>query len=71
MIIQKYEKNGLIGKLYHNKMGYYYKIFYGKKVVAMAYVHVYDKNLCISRLLADLDNIDMERVSKLDGQVLR
>jgi len=65
MIIEKVEKNGLTAKLYHNKMGYNYKIFKGKKVVAIGYVHLFDKDLCIYRMLNDLDNIDFNKAEAI------
>ncbi len=65
MIVLKVEKNGLIGKLYHTQMGYNYKIFKGKKVVAIGYVYLFDKHLCLERMYNDLDNIDFNKTEKL------
>ena len=63
MIIEKFEKNGLKCKLFSTAIGYHYKIYYGRKVVAQSYVYLASYNLCRQRMLDDLDNVD---VSKLE-----
>lgn len=65
MIVEKIERNGMLGKIYRTKDGYNYKIFKDKDVIMMSYVYLLDIDVCRSKLIDDLDNIDLDKVDKL------
>lgn len=65
MIVDKIEKNGMIGKIYRTNMGYNYKIFKDKEVIMMSYVYLLDEDVTRSKLIDDLENIDLNKVDKL------
>ena len=65
MIVGKIEKNGMVGKIYRTSMGYNYKIFKDKEVIMMSYVYLLDEDVTRSKLIDDLENIDLNKVDKL------
>lgn len=65
MIVKVIEDRGLIGKLYYNKLGYSFKIFYNKKVVAISYTYLSDRSLCEDKLNHTMQTIDIEKARKL------
>lgn len=42
-------------KAYSTKIGYHYKIFYGKKLVAQSYVYFHRMDDCYRRMMADIE----------------
>lgn len=62
MIIEKVEKNGLVGKLFSTKIGYHYRIYYNKTMVGSSYVYLLDKNLCRKRMMGDLESLDINNI---------
>ena len=53
-----------------DKPSYYYKIYFlinGKyKLISQSYVNVFDRELCMERMLHDMDIIDTSRLKRLN-----
>lgn len=71
--IYEHNRGDMCGKLFSvmwgNDRTYYYKIYYlidGKhKLIAQSYVNCYDKELCLNRMLHDMEIIDESKAKRL------
>lgn len=70
MLVLAYKDGDIVGKMFQTTYGYYYKIYYtgGKKggtVIAQSYVNLFDKGLCMERMITEMQGIDLQLVAKL------
>lgn len=68
--IYQHHKGDMMGELYKVDNTYYYKIRYkinGKyKLIGQSYVNLFDRELCLSRMLKDMEIIDESRLKRLE-----
>ncbi|MBO7715531.1 MAG: hypothetical protein J6S85_18355 [Methanobrevibacter sp.] len=64
MLVEKVERNGLTGKMFSTKIGFYYKNYYKRKMVSCSYTYLSDINLCRDRMLDELDNFDKSKLER-------
>lgn len=68
--INSYMIGDFKGVQYLYKLGYGYKIYYGKKVVGLSYVYFADKNVCLNKMIDEMKMLsgfnknlfDLERI---------
>lgn len=65
MLVLKTERGELIGKMFKTQLGYYYKIYKNKQVVAISYVFLKSKKLCLERMHDDIDLLLSDEKVKL------
>lgn len=62
-------KGRILGKIYNTKDGYYYRIYYKLsnkyKTIGVSYVNLFDYQLCLERMLHDIEIIDEFRLKRL------
>lgn len=63
--ILKTENNGMIGKIYKVKQGYYFKIFVNNRQIAQMFYYAPTEEKALEELLYAFDAMDEERFSKL------
>lgn len=68
-LVYQHHKGDMRGDMFKTEYGYYYKIFYnvnGKyKLIGQSYVNLFDKELCRSRMIHDMDIIDEAKTKRL------
>lgn len=64
-LVKKIETNGVVGKFYKDKVGYYFKIYYNKKVIAQMYYYGFTLEIAEKEFYKTLPTLDLERLEKL------
>ena len=58
MLVLKYQDGNVIGKMFKTKYGYHYKVYMPINnkltVVGQSYVYLFDKGLCMERMISDM-----------------
>ena len=67
--IYQHHKGDMMGNLYKVNDTYYYKIYYKinnkYKLIGQSYVNLFDKELCLERMLHDMEIIDTSKAKRL------
>ena len=63
MIVNKFEQDGLLGKIFKTEIGYYFRIYYNKKEVAQMYYYSHTYQDAENNMFETMKTID---VSKLE-----
>lgn len=67
--IYQHYKGDMIGELYQTEDIYYYKIRYKinnrYKLIGQSYVNLFDKALCMDRMIHDMELIDASMLNRL------
>lgn len=67
--IRQYYQGDMMGNLYRVNDRYYYKIYHKinnkYKLIGQSYVNLFDKELCVTRMLHDMEIIDTSKAKRL------
>lgn len=67
--IYQHHKGDMMGNLYKVNDTYYYKIYYKvnnkNKLIGHRYVNLFDRELCLERMLHDMEIIETSRLKRL------
>lgn len=64
-LVKKIEQDGMVGKIFKVKEGYYFKIYKNNKQVAQMYYYAYTLDKAEEELMHAFDVIDEYRMEKL------
>ena len=64
-LVKKIEQNGMVGKIFKVKEGYYFKIYKNNHQIAQMFYYAYTLNKAEEELMYAFDAIDEYRMEKI------